>query len=118
MFLSRTVAAEICMESKSNESAYRALKILDRTKELLFDLSYVYHHLRLTFILTSLTYSSVVAELIKVNSKYTLCCFDLSSVFSYLSKPVLSLLPIPSTFSDIYTPISLVQIQRSASLCS
>ncbi|KAG1785964.1 uncharacterized protein HD556DRAFT_1434905 [Suillus plorans] len=48
MFLSRTVAAEICMESKSNESAYRALKILDRTKELLFDLS------------------AVVAELIKL----------------------------------------------------
>jgi hypothetical protein len=41
MFLSRTVAAEICMESKSNESAYRALKTLDRAKELLFDLSYV-----------------------------------------------------------------------------
>ncbi|OJA08806.1 hypothetical protein AZE42_01301 [Rhizopogon vesiculosus] len=41
MFLSRTVAAEICMESKSNESAYRALKSLDRAKELLFDLSTV-----------------------------------------------------------------------------
>ncbi|KAG0694532.1 hypothetical protein DFH29DRAFT_985243 [Suillus ampliporus] len=51
MFLSRTVAAEICMESKSNESAYRALKTLDRNKELLFDLS------------------TVVAELIKLFAK-------------------------------------------------
>lgn len=38
MFLSRTVAAEICMEAKSNESAYRALKALDRSGELLFKL--------------------------------------------------------------------------------
>ena len=38
MFLSRTVAAEICMEAKSNESAYRALKDLDRSGELLFKL--------------------------------------------------------------------------------
>lgn len=38
MFLSRTVAAEICMEAKSNESAYRALKCLDRSGELLFKL--------------------------------------------------------------------------------
>lgn len=41
MFLSRTVAAEICMEAKSNESAYRALKALDRSGELLFKLGYV-----------------------------------------------------------------------------
>lgn len=52
MFLSRTVAAEICMESKSNESAYRALKILDRTKELLFDLSTVVAELIKLFVKT------------------------------------------------------------------
>ncbi|KAF9242591.1 hypothetical protein BU15DRAFT_86781 [Melanogaster broomeanus] len=39
MFLSRTVAAEICMEAKSNECAYRALKSLDRSGELLFKLA-------------------------------------------------------------------------------
>ncbi|KIN93376.1 hypothetical protein M404DRAFT_948149 [Pisolithus tinctorius Marx 270] len=38
MFLSRTVAAEVCMEAKTNESAYRALKTLDRTGDLLFSL--------------------------------------------------------------------------------
>ncbi|KAI5986146.1 hypothetical protein EDD15DRAFT_2389952 [Pisolithus albus] len=31
IFVSRTVAAEVCMEAKHNESAYRALKILDRS---------------------------------------------------------------------------------------
>ncbi|KAL4073230.1 hypothetical protein V8B97DRAFT_2023022 [Scleroderma yunnanense] len=38
MFLSRTVAGEVCMEAKSNESAYRALKALDRAGDLLFSL--------------------------------------------------------------------------------
>jgi 2-C-methyl-D-erythritol 4-phosphate cytidylyltransferase len=41
MFLSRTVAAEVCMEAKTNESAYTALKKLDQQGELLFDLSCV-----------------------------------------------------------------------------
>ncbi|KAG6336050.1 hypothetical protein ID866_3023 [Astraeus odoratus] len=49
MFLSRTVAAEVCMEAKSNESAYRALKTLDRAGDLLFPLS------------------NLVTDLIKVN---------------------------------------------------
>ena len=41
MFLSRTVAAEICMEVKQNESAYRALRRLDKEGLLRFELSYV-----------------------------------------------------------------------------
>ena len=41
MFLSRTVAAEICMEAKSNEQAYNALKRLDKEGYLRFELSYV-----------------------------------------------------------------------------
>lgn len=40
MFLTRTVAAEICMEAKSNEAAYNALKILDKNKVLKFELSW------------------------------------------------------------------------------
>ena len=39
MFLSRTVAAEVCMEAKTNESAYKALKRLDESGDLLFELS-------------------------------------------------------------------------------
>lgn len=38
MFLSRTVAAEVCMEAKTNESAYKALKKLDCNGNLLFEL--------------------------------------------------------------------------------
>jgi hypothetical protein len=38
MFLSRTVAAEVCMEAKTNESAYKALKKLDESGDLLFEL--------------------------------------------------------------------------------
>ena len=41
MFLSRTVAAEICMEAKVNEPAYAALKRLDKDGVLRFELSYV-----------------------------------------------------------------------------
>jgi hypothetical protein len=41
MFLSRTVAAEVCMEAKVNEPAYSALKELDKSGDLLFDLPYV-----------------------------------------------------------------------------
>ena len=43
MFLSRTVAAEICMEAKTNEPAYTALKRLDKDGVLRFELSYVTH---------------------------------------------------------------------------
>ena len=39
MFLSRTVAAEICMEAKTNEPAYEALKILDKEGLLRFSLA-------------------------------------------------------------------------------
>lgn len=41
MFLSRTVAAEICMEAKQNEPAYIALKRLDKEGLLKFEISYV-----------------------------------------------------------------------------
>jgi hypothetical protein len=39
MFLTRTVAAEICMEAPTNEHAYKALKYLDKTGDLRFELS-------------------------------------------------------------------------------
>lgn len=42
MFLSRTVAAEVCMEVKTNEHAYAALKKLDQSGDLLFELSCVF----------------------------------------------------------------------------
>ena len=51
MFLTRTVAAEVCMEAKTNESAYKALKKLDESGDLLFELS------------------TLVEELIKVYTK-------------------------------------------------
>lgn len=41
MFVSRTIAAEVCMESKSNETGYAALKELDKSGDLRFELSYV-----------------------------------------------------------------------------
>ncbi|KAH7913399.1 hypothetical protein BJ138DRAFT_1081602 [Hygrophoropsis aurantiaca] len=52
MFLSRTVAAEICMEAKSNESAYGALKALDRAGELLFELPHLVEDLTKLFVKT------------------------------------------------------------------
>lgn len=46
MFLSRTVAAEICMEAKTNDAAYVALKRLDKEGVLKFGLGYVFCGLR------------------------------------------------------------------------
>jgi hypothetical protein len=39
MFISRTVAAEVCMEAKTNDVGYAALKQLNKTGSLLFDLA-------------------------------------------------------------------------------
>lgn len=41
MFVSRTIAAEVCMEAKSNEVGYNAIKQLDKSGDLRFELSYV-----------------------------------------------------------------------------
>lgn len=45
MFLSRTVAAEVCMECRTNEAAYLALKILDEAGNLLYSLRDLVHDL-------------------------------------------------------------------------
>lgn len=45
MFLSRTVAAEVCMECRTNEAGYLALKKLDLAGDLLFDLRDLVHDL-------------------------------------------------------------------------
>jgi len=42
MFVSRTIAAEVCMEAKSNEVGYNALRQLDKSGDLRFELSYVF----------------------------------------------------------------------------
>lgn len=39
MFVSRTVAAEVCMEAKANDVGYTALKHLNKSGDLLFDLA-------------------------------------------------------------------------------
>ncbi|KAG6831944.1 hypothetical protein H0H92_006545 [Tricholoma furcatifolium] len=45
MFVSRTVAAEVCMEAKSNVAGYRALKVLDKSRDLRFELGDVVEEL-------------------------------------------------------------------------
>ncbi|GBE84947.1 hypothetical protein SCP_0701290 [Sparassis crispa] len=52
MFLSRTVAAEICMEAGTNDQAYAALKRLDKERELKYDLRSVVGELIKLFINT------------------------------------------------------------------
>jgi hypothetical protein len=66
MFVSRTVAAEICMEAKSNEAAYMALKRLDKTGQLLFDLSCVFFAHVLNDLTSSLYASTLVEDLLKL----------------------------------------------------
>jgi len=38
MFVSRTVAAEVCMEAKQNETGYAALKLLEKSGHLKYTL--------------------------------------------------------------------------------
>ncbi|KAF8840739.1 hypothetical protein BDN67DRAFT_968036 [Paxillus ammoniavirescens] len=72
MFLSRTVAAEICMEAKSNESAYRALKSLDRSGELMFKLAPVVTELTKLFVKTrSITTNYTVNVLRQLYADFT-----------------------------------------------
>ncbi|KAK2465335.1 hypothetical protein APHAL10511_002689 [Amanita phalloides] len=64
MFVTRTVASEVCMEAKSNESGYRALKLLDRTGHLRFELSTLVCDLIKTFFKTrSITNHTVIENL-------------------------------------------------------
>ena len=44
MFVSRTVAAEVCMEAQTNVTAFSVLRTLDSKGELRFDLSCVSFH--------------------------------------------------------------------------
>ncbi|KAF8733215.1 hypothetical protein AX14_004073 [Amanita brunnescens Koide BX004] len=64
MFVTRTVASEVCMEAKSNESGYRALKLLDRSGHLRFELSTLVCDLIKTFFKTrSITNQTVIENL-------------------------------------------------------
>ncbi|GJE98319.1 hypothetical protein PsYK624_145460 [Phanerochaete sordida] len=64
MYVSRTVAAEICMEAKQNETAYNALKRLSRAGLLKFDLTLVVEDLIKTFSRTrSITFANTFCVL-------------------------------------------------------
>ncbi|KAF8073689.1 hypothetical protein FPV67DRAFT_1576507 [Lyophyllum atratum] len=52
MFVTRTVAAEVCMEAKVNVGAYSALKVLDKSGDLLFDLAGLVKDLIKSFVRT------------------------------------------------------------------
>ncbi|KAF8158160.1 hypothetical protein B0H34DRAFT_443560 [Crassisporium funariophilum] len=52
MFVSRTVAAEVCMEVKANDIGYAALKLLDKSGHLRFELSTLVEDLLRTFLTT------------------------------------------------------------------
>ncbi|KAM6494345.1 hypothetical protein JOM56_010706 [Amanita muscaria] len=64
MFVTRTVASEVCMEAKVNGPGYRALKLLDRTGFLRFELSTLVCDLIKTFQKTrSITNPTVIENL-------------------------------------------------------
>ncbi|RPD62424.1 hypothetical protein L226DRAFT_332261 [Lentinus tigrinus ALCF2SS1-7] len=69
MFLSRTVAAEICMEAKTNELAYTALKRLDKEGVLRFELSSVVHDLIKLFQNTRSVTTLHTAEVLRILHK-------------------------------------------------
>ncbi|KAI0317788.1 hypothetical protein OF83DRAFT_1119562, partial [Amylostereum chailletii] len=64
MFVSRTVAAEVCMEPVHNAAAYSAIKVLDRKSELKFELATMVEQLIKLFVCTrSVTSTSVIPAL-------------------------------------------------------
>ncbi|KAF8583350.1 hypothetical protein K439DRAFT_1634534 [Ramaria rubella] len=64
MFLSRTVAAEVCMECRTNEAGYLALKRLDDAGDLLFELRDLVNDLLKLFLKTrSITAPNTVLTL-------------------------------------------------------
>ncbi|RDB17847.1 hypothetical protein Hypma_000771 [Hypsizygus marmoreus] len=64
MFVSRTVAAEVCMEAKLNPTGYAALKQLDKSGHLRFELSGLVEDLIKTFIRTrSISTSHIIENL-------------------------------------------------------
>ncbi|KAF8827589.1 hypothetical protein HHX47_DHR4000120 [Lentinula edodes] len=74
MFLSRTVAGEICMEARHNEVGYSALKLLANSGDLLFELPTLVEDLIKLFLNTrSLTLSST-----QVNLRYLFADFPSS----------------------------------------
>ncbi|KAJ3854460.1 hypothetical protein EV368DRAFT_36733 [Lentinula lateritia] len=74
MFLSRTVAGEICMEARHNEVGYSALKLLANSGDLLFELPTLVEDLIKLFLKTrSLTLSST-----QVNLRYLFADFPSS----------------------------------------
>ncbi|KIK52027.1 hypothetical protein GYMLUDRAFT_50095 [Collybiopsis luxurians FD-317 M1] len=77
MFLSRTVAAEICMESQNNESGYSALKTLAKSGDLLFDLGTLVQDLIKLFMKSrSLTQTNTQANLRRLFADFPRCGSD------------------------------------------
>ncbi|KAI1789621.1 hypothetical protein LXA43DRAFT_974195 [Ganoderma leucocontextum] len=66
MFLTRTVAAEICMEAKTNEPAYTALKRLDKEGVLRYELSSVVQDLIKLFLNTRSVTTAHTALVLRV----------------------------------------------------
>ncbi|KAF8798942.1 hypothetical protein BYT27DRAFT_7202672 [Phlegmacium glaucopus] len=64
MFVSRTVAAEICMEAKMNDIGYAALKQLDKAGLLRFELSTLVEDLLRTFLTTRSICSVATGEIL------------------------------------------------------
>ncbi|KDR82830.1 hypothetical protein GALMADRAFT_220831 [Galerina marginata CBS 339.88] len=52
MFVTRTVAAEVCMEAKTNDIGYAALKLLENSGDLRFELPILVEDLLRTFLTT------------------------------------------------------------------
>ncbi|KAL1950260.1 hypothetical protein VTO73DRAFT_5384 [Trametes versicolor] len=102
MFLSRTVAAEICMEAKTNEPAYTALKRLDKEGVLRFELASVVAELVKLFLNTRSVTTSYTASVLRVLYKDfpsedpTVRLVLLLTIFLSESTPVPSSLSITS----------------------
>ncbi|KAF7365217.1 hypothetical protein MVEN_00393300 [Mycena venus] len=71
MFVTRTVAAEACLEAKSNEAAYRALKQLDRAGDLPFSLAVLVQDVIKLFVKArAITSSATVTQILQLYTDF------------------------------------------------
>ena len=121
--MTRTVAAEVCMEAKANESAYKALKKLDESGDLLFGLSTLVEelikvHEPSPFLTGRLT--NLCPQLF-VNTRYITAATTVSSLTQLYtdfpsSDPTVRLVLLLGVFINDHTPLSATPIRLKSKL--
>jgi hypothetical protein len=124
MFLSRTVAAEVCMEAKTNESAYKALKKLDESGDLLFELGSLVEELIKVFFILILplwTYTDSLCSKLFANTRSITSSHTVGALTQLYhdfpsSDPTVRLVLLLGVFINDNTPLSATPTRLKSKL--